>query len=328
MLNRKIALTIMVLTILPSLTVLTPVHALKFHTVQLGVSGQGVLNWVGMYHNSIYTSGTTISNLVITVPEGTDLTFTATPQSHASFSYWVLDQSSQVSTNPYVIASVGIGSPVYHTIFANFDQSLAPNPPLKNLQYNVFNLDLSGSGEVYWSSSYNGATSQSGWVDSSSSIAIPKGATVTLTAVPLNGDHFISWVINGVDQGSNNPYTLSGTGENSYANIVAYFDQTFYANPPLQSSQYDTIQVNVQGTGSLHWSINYESVYDSGVTNTASSIVVPHGATVTFTAVSMNGSHFSNWMVNSANAGSTNPYVMHNRYVAPASTVMAVFTQN
>ena len=104
--NARMILAFAAVMVLVAPLVVTSVHAISYYTLQLGVSGHGTLNWVGMYQGSIYTSGTTISNMVITVPEGTDLTFTATP-SGDSFDDWMLDQSSQVSTNPYVIASIG-----------------------------------------------------------------------------------------------------------------------------------------------------------------------------------------------------------------------------
>lgn len=67
-------------------------------------------------------------------------------------------------------------------------------------------------------------------------------------------------------------------------------------------------------------------MYNFGSTDTSSSIVVPHGATVTFTAVPTNGNQFSNWVINSANEGSINPYVVHSAYIAPPATVAAVLT--
>jgi len=317
--------TVMVLIGFTMVNVATSVHAITYYTLVLGVSGQGTLTWIGMYQNSIYTSGTTVSNTIITVPAGIDLTFTATPKSDASFNYWMLDESSKMSTNPYVIPALGFGSPAYHSVTANFVQ-FAPDLPLQNPQYDVCNVAVDGLGRVYWSSSINGAPFESGWVDGNSSIAITKGATVTLTAVTLNGDHFVSWVINGVNVGSDNPYGLFGKG-GKYVTVVAYFDQWFYANPPLQVSQYDTIQVRVQGPGILYWSSSYGAVYDSGATVSSSSIVVPHGGTVTFTAVPMSGSQFGNWMVDSANLGSNNPYVLYGTYATLPTTVTAVFNR-
>lgn len=195
------------------------------------------------------------------------------------------------------------------------------------MTYETFNVGVAGSGKVYWSSSYDQGY-DTGWVDNCASIALAKGATVTFTAVPVNDHQFSNWVINGVDKGTNNPFTIYNTGKSSKVNLVANFDQTFYANPPLQSPlHYDAIQVNAQGSGRVYWSSSYGARYDSGSTGTSSSIIVPHGATVTFTAVPMNGTHFNEWMVDSANQGPNNPYVVHSMYVSQSTSVVAVFTQ-
>jgi hypothetical protein len=142
-------------------------------------------------------------------------------------------------------------------------------------------------------------------------------------------------VINSFDEGSNNPYIMYGTGANSYATVAAVFDQDFVPNPPLQNLvqnlplQYDTINVNANGGGRLYWTSSYGAVYDSGWTDTSASIAVPHGATVSFTAVPMNGNQFNNWMINTANEGSINPYVVHSTAddCCRPATVVAVFAQ-
>ena len=196
------------------------------------------------------------------------------------------------------------------------------NPPA-----NTFNVGIAGFGKVYWTSNYFGGI-DTGWVDVSASVAIFKGSTVTFIAVPVNGHQFSNWVIDGVDQGSNNPFILYNSGNSSGVNVVASFDHTLQANPPLLNPlQYDTIQVSVQGSGRLHWSSSYGVRYDSGSTDTRSSIIVPHGATVTFTAVPFTGSHFDEWKVDSTGQGSINPYVVYSMYVSPPASVAAVFLQ-
>jgi hypothetical protein len=166
----------------------------------------------------------------------------------------------------------------------------------------------------------------SGSTDSAASIELPQGAMASFTAVPMNGNHFDNWVVNSVRLASTNPYIVSNIG--SPSTVYAVFDQDFVPNAPLQTSsfQYDTIQVGTQGSGRLYWSSSYGTIYDSGSTDGNSSILVPHGATVTFTAVPTNGNQFSNWMINSANEGSINPYIVHSAYIAPPATVTAVFT--
>ena len=166
---------------------------------------------------------------------------------------------------------------------------------------------------------------------------------VTFIPEPLNGHHFTNWIVNGFDQGSNVPFVwFSGGSEN----VIANFDGTLVKNPdgtypnlatlttqPVQTpatlappSQYSTIQINVQGSGTVYWSTSYGSSTESGSTNVGYSILLPYGAMVTFTATPTNGNAFSNWNVNSVNVGSTNPYMFTSTYATPNAIVTAVFT--
>lgn len=313
--------------------------ACPMNTFQLVVSGPGILNWLGTYQGSVYTSGSTSESITISVPQGTVLTFTATPGSGDSLASLSVDQSAQ-QTNPYVSDTLTLTAPSYHTVIADFGQNsvatpavqyLFANPPLQSPQPRVLNLGIAGSGEVYWSSSYEGSTYGSGWVDSSSSITIPKDHMITFTAVPASGHVFTNWVINGYDQGSENPFIMFGTGQSSDVNVVASFDQTFYANPPVlspalenSSFQNETVQIGIQGSGILYWSSSYGgSNLASGFTDSTTSIVVPRGATVSFVAVPTAGSNFESWIIDSVNQGSNNPYITTS--VGGFDTVVTVF---
>ena len=290
--------------------------------IAVGVQGAGTVYWSSSYGGSTLASGSTDVTTSIVVPQGATVTFTAVPKSGNNFDNWVIDSASQTSINPYIMAIGG-----YTTVTAEFDLNLAANPPLQNPQFDTFNVGVGGLGRVYWSSS----SGDSGWVDDSSSFAIPQGATVTFTAVPLNGHHFSNWVIDGADQGSNNPFIMYGTGASSVATVQADFDQTFFANPPLQNPpiQYSAINVGVQGSGKLYWSASYGgAAYTSGSTESVASIQLPQGTIVSFTAVPMNGDHFDNWIVNSAALTSTNPYIVSSIGVGSPSTVFAVFDQD
>jgi hypothetical protein len=205
------------------------------------------------------------------------------------------------------------------------------------------NVAIAGSGTVYWKGVYNGATYNSGWVNDSSSITLPQGTVVTFIPEPFIGHRFTNWVVNGYDQGSDVPFVFY-TGAGASGPVIANFDGTLvksadglYTNPtitnPVQTPaaltpplQYTTVQINVQGSGTVYWSTSYGSSTESGSTNAGYSILVPYGATVTFTATPTSGNAFSNWNVNSANVGSTNPYMISNTNTTPTSTVTAVFT--
>jgi hypothetical protein len=214
--------------------------------------------------------------------------------------------------------------------------------PVHALQFNTLNVAIAGPGKVYWKSVYAGATYNSGWVNDSSAITLPQGAMITFIPEPLSGHHFTNWIINGYDQGSDSPFVLFGTGPNTSENLVANFDGTMiknangiYTNPSITSPistpailsppvQYNTVQINVQGSGTINWSTSYGTSSESGSTNTGYTILVPYGATVTFTATPTSANGFNYWNVDSANLGSTNPYVMQS--TTSTSTITGIFT--
>ena len=212
--------------------------------------------------------------------------------------------------------------------------------PVHALQLGTMNLAVAGPGSVYYNGVFNGATYSSGWVTGSSSVTLPQGTMVTFTPEAPNGHQFTNWIVNGYDQGSNVPFVLF-TG--SSLSVIANFDNTLVKNAdgtytnlqitnPVQTPatlapppQYGTFQINVQGSGTVYWTTSYGSSTESGSTNVGYSILVPYGATIAFTATPGSGSGFSNWDVNGANIGSTNPYVITNAYATATSTVTAVF---
>jgi len=215
--------------------------------------------------------------------------------------------------------------------------------PIHAQAVGTMNISIAGPGTIYWKGVYNGITYGSGWVTSTSpsSVTLPQGTMMTFIAEPLPGHHFTNWVVNGYDQGSTSPFVLFSASPGASGNVIANFDQTLiknvdgvYTNPAITSPaqtpavlapavQYGTVQINVQGSGTVYWSTTYGSSSESGSTNVGYSILVPYGATVIFTATPGSGNTFTNWSVNSANAGSTNPYTMSS--TTPASTVTAIF---
>ncbi|HUK51641.1 MAG TPA: hypothetical protein VLV18_11435 [Terriglobales bacterium] len=214
--------------------------------------------------------------------------------------------------------------------------------PVHAQAFGVMNISVAGPGQIYWKGLYNGATYNSGWVSNSVSVTLPQGTMVTFISEPLTGHQFTNWILNGYDQGSDNPFVLYSAGPGGSQSVIANFDGTLvknidglYTNPTITNpatpavlsppSQYTTIQVTVQGSGMVYWSTSYGSSTESGSTNSGYSILVPYGATVTFTATPSGGNAFNNWNVNSANVGSTNPYVISNTNAQPSSTVTAVF---
>jgi hypothetical protein len=212
--------------------------------------------------------------------------------------------------------------------------------PAHALQLGTMNIAVAGPGTVYWQGVYNGIAYSSGWVTDFSSVTLPQGTMITFTPEPLNGHQFTNWIVNGYDQGSNTPFVLLSGSSGS---VIANFDDTLVKNvdglyPSLQTTtpvqtpavlapppQYGTFQINVQGSGTVYWTTTYGSSTESGSTSVGYPILVPYGATITFTATPGSGSVFSNWDVNSASVGSTNPYVISNAYATSTSMVTAVF---
>lgn len=214
--------------------------------------------------------------------------------------------------------------------------------PVHAQQFGTMNVAIAGPGKIYWKGINNGATINAGWVNASGSITLPPGTMITFLPFPLTGHHFTNWIVNGYDQGPDNPFVLI-MGQGASGSVIANFDGTLVKNvdgtygnltitSPVQTPavlappvQYATFQINVHGSGTVYWSTNYGSSTESGSTNSAYSILVPYGATITFSATPTNGNAFSNWNVNSAYAGSTNPYVITNINTLSPSTVTAVF---
>ena len=174
------------------------------------MQGSGKLYWSASYGGVAYTSGSTDSVTSIQLPQGAMVSFTAVPMNGDHFDNWIVNSATLASTNPYIVSSIGVGSP--STVFAVFDQDFVPNPPLQipSIQYDTIKVNAQGSGRLHWSYTY-GSMYDSGSTDTSSSIAVPHGATVTFTAVPMNGDHFSNWMINSANQGSVNPYVVHST---------------------------------------------------------------------------------------------------------------------
>ncbi|MGA2785666.1 MAG: hypothetical protein ABSF09_13300 [Candidatus Bathyarchaeia archaeon] len=71
MLKRKIALTLIVLTILPLLPVLTSVHAITYETFNVGVAGSGKVYWSSSYDQA-YDTGWVNNCASIATPKGRD----------------------------------------------------------------------------------------------------------------------------------------------------------------------------------------------------------------------------------------------------------------
>jgi hypothetical protein len=301
-----------------------PLQNSQSDTFNVGVAGLGKVYWSSSYGDS----GWIDNSSSFSIPNGATVSFAAVPLNGHQFSNWVVDGVDQGSNNPFIMYGTGASSVA--TVEAVFDQTFFANPPLQNLSinYGIINVGVEGLGKLYWNASYSGVTYASGSTDIATPIQLPQGAVVSFTAVPMTGHHLANWLVDSATVPSTNPYVVGSVGLGSPSTVFAVFDQDFVPNPPLQTSsiQYDSIQVNIVGSGRLYWTSSYGTVYDSGSTDASSSIVVPHGATVTFTAVPLNGYHFSNWMINSANDGSINPYVVHSAYISPPTTVAAVLS--
>jgi len=215
--------------------------------------------------------------------------------------------------------------------------------PVHAQEVGTMNVAIAGPGQVYWKGTNNGATINEGWVSASgSTITLPPGTMITFLEFHSTGHYFTNWIVNGYDQGSDSPFVLI-MGQGASGSVTANFDGTLvknaegtYTNPTITSPvqtpavfappvQYATFQINVQGSGTVLWTTSYGSSTESGSTNSAYSILVPYGATITFSATPTSGNAFSNWNVNAAYAGSTNLYVITNINTLSPSTVTAVF---
>ena len=105
------------------------------------------------------------------------------------------------------------------------------------------------------------------------------GDTVTLTATPNTGYHFVNWTEDGEEVSTANPYSFNATGA---CDLVANF-------------ALNTYDVTVNANPTVGGTVNGSGTYD-------------HGASVTLTATPNTGYYFVNWAEGSNVVSTANPY--------------------
>ncbi|MGD2066468.1 MAG: hypothetical protein PVI43_04795, partial [Candidatus Bathyarchaeota archaeon] len=189
---------------------------------------------------------------------------------------WVLPGGNGEKTIYYQVRDIpGITAQFQDTINLEI-----PTPP----EYYNLTVGVSGSGSTS---------------PSVGSHTYAEDSEVEVSASASSGWSFSHWMLDSVDVGSANPYTV--TIDNNH-NFVAVFTE----NPPT----YYDLTIGISGSGSTSPSVGVHNyIEDSQVAVTASAD---------------SGYSFSHWTLDSTNVGSTNPYTvtMNNNH-----TLTAVFTE-
>jgi len=126
-----------------------------------------------------------------------------------------------------------------------------------------------------------------------------EGSEVAVSAHPSSGWAFNHWLLDSVDVGSANPYTVT-MDENHSLTVV------FTEIPP---EEYD-LTLAVTGSGSTSPSVGVHTYTD--------------GTNVSVTATPSAGWNFSHWLLDSVNVGSNNPYTVT---MNSNKTLTVVFTE-
>lgn len=205
--------------------------------------------------------------------EGTVASVTAIPDSGWTFDHWVLDNVDVGSNNPYDVTMDG-----NHTLEAVFVE--IPPPP-------QYELVISVSG--------NGMTSPA-----PGTYIYDAGTAVEVTAVPDSGWEFDHWVLDGVNVGAMNPYTV--TLDNNHT-LEAVFTEV------IQPTQYQ-LTISVSGNGATDPA---EGTYTYN-----------EGTVVQVTAYPTEGWRLDHWLLDSSDVGDANPYVVT---MDGNHTLTAVFVQ-
>ena len=187
---------------------------------------------------AIAGNGGSVSPETSTVKQGNTVTLTATPNVGYHFVNWTKGETV-VNTN----ATYAFTPAETATYKANF-------------AINTYEINVLVNG--------NGGTA------SANVTTVNHGASVTLTATPNAGYHFVNWTKGGVEVGTTTECTINNiTAAGEY---VANFEINTYS-----------VSVSANGTGG------------NAMIGTGNSTTVEHGASVTLTAQANDGYHFVNW---------------------------------
>ncbi|MDQ1280075.1 MAG: trimeric autotransporter adhesin, partial [Thermoproteota archaeon] len=121
------------------------------------------------------------------------------------------------------------------------------------------------------------------------------GSVVSVQATPSSGWTFNHWLLDNIDVGSTNPYTVT---MNANHNLTALFTRIQYA-----------LHVQVGG---------------SGVTNATGDTLHDSGASVRVLATASSGWEFNHWLLDNTDVSGANPYVLT---VYSTHNLTAVFTE-
>jgi len=189
-----------------------------------------------------------------TYDEGTNVQITATAESGWDFDYWKLDDINVGSQNPY-----SVSMKTYHTLVAVFVEE--PQSPLIT-QYEL-TISISGSGTTN---------------PSQGSHTYDESTNVQVTAIPASGWDFDHWLLDGVNVGGANPYSVAMNEDHILSAI-------FQEEPPLVGQVViNEVEANPPGND------NYGDVLEWVELYNPSSVVVDisgwkvsttHGTTVT-----------------------------------------------
>ena len=125
------------------------------------------------------------------------------------------------------------------------------------------------------------------------------GTTLTVTTTPNNGYTLNHWLLDGANAGNSNPFTVHFNADHTLQPIFTQGSTTQYTL---------TIQ---QSTG--------------GSTSPTGTCTQNAGTTLTVTTTPNNGYTLNHWLLDGANAGSSNPFTVHFNF---DHTLQPIFTQS
>ena len=190
-----------------------------------------------------------------TYDSGTVVPVTATPTDGWMLDHWVLDSANVGATSPY-----NVTMNANHALEAVFIEV----PPM---QYQL-TISVTGSGTTSPAAGTN---------------MYDEGTVVPVTAYPADGWSLDYWLLDSVNVGNTNPYSVTMSAEHT---IEAVFVET----PPVQ------YELTIGITG-------------SGTTNpVVGSYLYDEGTNVPVTAIPASGWIFDHWLLDSVDVGAANPY--------------------
>ncbi|MGN0518173.1 MAG: lectin like domain-containing protein [Acutalibacteraceae bacterium] len=205
----------------------------KTYTVSLDVMGNGSVT----YNGTSYTG----SNNKITVEEGAEVTLTAVPDAHNSFSSWLDEDSNESTETSYTFTA---SKDIY--IIASFEEDPTA----------MVGASFTGNGTI----TVNGENADD-------LISVYVGDTVTFTATPDADSYFVSWVINGTQYDTAEvAYTVTSTGDID-AKATFAFKYNFDGTGSVDGDDVYMLQMYLTGEVDTMDNIAYADVNGDGQVN-------------------------------------------------------------